>query len=84
MTSETVCPRSSDPFYTVSYFIKRVTTSWTYSMRPEPDPAPFIRGLDPDSVKSQSGSATLDPLYGRRSETMKLRFLNQNNAKFNI
>ena len=26
-----VCPRSSDPFYTVTYYIKCVTTSWTYS-----------------------------------------------------
>ena len=28
----TVCPGSSDPFYLVSYYIKWVTTSWTYSM----------------------------------------------------
>ena len=27
----TICPRSSDPFYIVSYYIKLVTTSWTYS-----------------------------------------------------
>ena len=27
----TVCPRSSDPFYIVSYYIKWVTTSWTHS-----------------------------------------------------
>ena len=27
----TVCPKSSDPFYIVSYYIKWVTTSWTYS-----------------------------------------------------
>ena len=25
----TVCPRSSDTFYIVSYYIKCVTTSWT-------------------------------------------------------
>ena len=25
------CPRSSYPFYTVSFYIKWVTTSWTYS-----------------------------------------------------
>ena len=25
----TVCPRSNDPFYIVSYYIKWVTTSWT-------------------------------------------------------
>ena len=25
-----VCPRSSDPFYIESYYIKWVTTSWTY------------------------------------------------------
>ena len=28
----TECPRSNDPFYAVSYFIKMVTTFWTYSM----------------------------------------------------
>ena len=27
----TVCPRISDPFYTVTYRITWVTTSWTYS-----------------------------------------------------
>ena len=27
----TVCPRSSDPFYIVTYHIKWVTTSWIYS-----------------------------------------------------
>ena len=31
-TDNTVCPRSSDPFYIVSYYIKWVTTSWTYSI----------------------------------------------------
>ena len=29
--NHTVCPRSSDPFYIVSYDMKWVTTSWTYS-----------------------------------------------------
>ena len=28
----TVCPRRSDPFYLVSYNIKWITTSWTYSI----------------------------------------------------
>jgi len=28
--TSTVCPRSSDPFYLVSYNIKWGTTSWTY------------------------------------------------------
>ena len=27
----TVCPVSSDPFYVVTYYIKWVTTYWTYS-----------------------------------------------------
>ena len=27
----TICSRRSDPFYIVSYYIKWVTTSWTYS-----------------------------------------------------
>ena len=26
----TVCPRSSDPFYIVSYYVTWVTTSWAY------------------------------------------------------
>ena len=30
--SYTVCPRSSDLFYVVTYNIKWVTTSWTYSI----------------------------------------------------
>ena len=30
--SDTVCPRSSDPFYIVTYYVKRVTASWTYSI----------------------------------------------------
>ena len=29
----TVCPRSSDPFYIVSYDIKWVTTSWTLKLK---------------------------------------------------
>ena len=27
-----ICPRSSDPIYIVSYYIKWVTTSWTHSI----------------------------------------------------
>ena len=30
--NDTVCPRSSDPFYVVTYYIKWVTTSWTHSI----------------------------------------------------
>ena len=33
--STTVCPESSDPFYMVSYYIRWVTTSWTYSTNSE-------------------------------------------------
>ena len=29
---DTVCPRSSDPFQIVTYYIKWVTTSWTDSI----------------------------------------------------
>ena len=29
----TVCPRSSDSFYVVTYYMKWVTTSWTYCMQ---------------------------------------------------
>ena len=31
----TICQRSSDPFYLVSYYIKWVTTSWTHSSTTE-------------------------------------------------
>ena len=34
-----ICPRSSDPFYIVTYYMNWVTTSWTHS----------ICILDPDS-----------------------------------
>ena len=29
----TICPRSSDQFYIVCYYIKWVTTSWTHSIK---------------------------------------------------
>ena len=29
----TVCPGSSDPFYIVTYYMKSVTTSWTYNIQ---------------------------------------------------
>ena len=29
---DTVCPRSSDPFYIVTYYINWVPTSWIYSI----------------------------------------------------
>ena len=32
LTWNAVCPRSSDPFYIVAYYIKWVTTSWTRSI----------------------------------------------------
>ena len=31
--NRTMCPRSSDQFYKVTYYIKWVNTSWTYSTR---------------------------------------------------
>ena len=30
----TACPRSSDLFYIITYYIKWVTTSWTHSTSP--------------------------------------------------
>ena len=32
LSYNTVCPRSSDPFYVVTCYIKWVTTSWTDSI----------------------------------------------------
>ena len=39
----TVCPRSSDPFYMVNYYIKGVTPSWTvtFNFTAFPTPANF-------------------------------------------
>ena len=34
--SGTVCPRSSDPIYIVTYYIKWVTASWTDGSLPPP------------------------------------------------
>ena len=31
--NHTVCPESSDPFYIVTYYVKWVSTSWTYCKR---------------------------------------------------
>ena len=31
--NDTICPRSSYPFYVERYYIKWVTTSWTHSMK---------------------------------------------------
>ena len=32
LQNTTICPRSSDPFYIVTYNKKWVTTSWTHSI----------------------------------------------------
>ena len=32
MSMSSVCPRSSDQLYIVSYYINWITTSWIYSM----------------------------------------------------
>ena len=40
---DTVCPRSSYPFYMVSYYIKWVTTSWTHSTICPRSSDPFYR-----------------------------------------
>ena len=33
-TLTTICPRSSRPFYIISYYIKWVTTSWKHGKKP--------------------------------------------------
>ena len=45
----TICPGSSDPFYIVSYYIKWVTTSWTYSI----DESVEKRALNPQLVNTR-------------------------------
>ena len=44
----TICPRSSDQFYIVSYYINWVTTSWTNStyLQKMKHPTIYLFGLD--------------------------------------
>ena len=50
----TVCPRSSDPLYVVTYYIKWVTTSWTDSTS--------VKGLFTDFTWGMHGTVSLWPL----------------------
>ena len=71
----TVCPGSSNPFYILSYFIKWVTTSWTYSIQKDfftpPRPGP------PDRVSEifRSGGPDLLRGGGANTEHFTLRHL---------
>ena len=61
----TVCPRSSDPFYIVSHYIKWVPTSWTYSNFP-----PYEKGGAGGAGSSHFGS--MSPAAGTvKSGTVK-------------
>ena len=54
----TVCPGSSYPFYIVSYFIKWVTTSWTYGI--------YIHNIQDGVrllIKHNFHSANIDELF---------------------
>ena len=52
-----MCPRSADQFYVVTYYIKWVTTSWTYSTL-----APALRLHSGENASvSRVSLATLDP-----------------------
>ena len=51
--SGTICPESSDPFYTVSYYIKWVTTSWTHSTPRD----------NLNSIERQTDSTPVDKYY---------------------
>ena len=44
----TMCPRSSDPSYIVTYYMKRVTTSCTYSI--------FLKNDETDCLYSFNGT----------------------------
>ena len=49
----TVCPRSSDLFYTVAYYINWITTSWTYSTfnRQSTMLYQWVRGKEQDKME---------------------------------
>ena len=46
----TVCPGSSDPFYILPYYIKLVTTSWTYS-RNYSSPTTLVHLISPQPIQ---------------------------------
>ena len=46
----TVCPISSDPFYIVSYYMKWVTTSWTYSHSERKSNSSVLRALASERI----------------------------------
>ena len=48
-TANTICPRISDPFYIVSYYIEWATTSWTHSSYKQP--TEFEAAMDPLIMK---------------------------------
>ena len=56
MVIDTVCPRSSDQFYLVTYYIKLVNTSWTDGI--------YLRLSLPDPVVPPPGLAEVGPVAG--------------------
>ena len=58
----TICPGSSDPFYILTYYIKWVTTSWTYSLYPGGKNDFRRKSLAPDPL-NKGGFSDRVPVY---------------------
>ena len=58
-TESTVCPRRVDPFYILTYYIKRVKTAWSYST--------YLRLGSGEAVEQPGGLTQL--LQLRRDQT---------------
>ena len=56
-----VCPKSSDPFYIVSYYIKWVTTSCTLSTKPEHQYSSFIQPMN--KITANRDLECRNPIY---------------------
>ena len=65
-----VCPRSSDPFDIVCYYIKWVTTSWTYSINSKS--VSYLRVLYV-ILRSVYGSLTLYSVLRRMEDMLESR-----------
>ena len=65
--ADTVCQRSSDPFHIVSYYIKRVTASWTHSITQQ-----ILLSISFVSYKSLSPSLSLSLSLSKKCKKSKI------------
>ena len=79
----TVCPRSSGPFYVVTYNIKWVTTSWTHSTTHTTVSTVCPRSSNPFQIVSYIKLSTVCPGSSDPPEKMLNIFASENEV-YNI